>query len=380
MLNLHSYLRVPQSITATLLFCSALPFPAFAQIPSFEEIEVLPSTETQALPFNQTEATTFNSTEAIKPVYILGPGDQIEITVFGYEEFTGGKVILPDGTISLPVVGSIMAADKTPDGLAQELTARLDAYLVNPVVSVNLNTLRPVLINVAGEVQRPGPVQLRSLTTTTVSNSGSTVRASLEGAPTVSSALMEAGGVSQYADIRQIVLRRSLPGGRSTTTTINLWDALRSEQAPQDLILQDGDSIFVPKLTGDETLDRRLVARSSLAPSTVKVRVVGEVKRPGEVQVPPNSSLSSAVAIAGGPTDDAKLSEVAFIRLNEAGTVESQQVDLTSLTDNEQILEGDVIIVPKTKTAKTADTVDRVGRPINTILNILRFLIPFPLF
>jgi polysaccharide biosynthesis/export protein len=305
--------------------------------------------------------------------YILGSGDQVEITVFGYEEYTGSQIILPDGTITLPLIGSIPAAQRTPDQLAQELTARLDPLLVNPMVTVSLSTLRPVVVNVAGEVQRPGPVQLRSLTTN-INNqqAGSTTRNIVDRAPTISAALTEAGGVTQNADIQEVVVRRNRPGGESTTTVINLWDALWSENPPPDLILQDGDSILVPRLEPGETIDRRLIARSSLAPETVRVRVVGEVTQPGEVQVPPTSTISSAVAVAGGPTDDAKLSEVVFIRLNDDGQIERQEIDLRELTDNYQIQEGDVIIVPETSTSSTLDFVGRLLSPLNFLFNLFR--------
>jgi polysaccharide export outer membrane protein len=302
--------------------------------------------------------------------YRLGAGDQIEITVFGYEEYTGSKVILPDGTITLPIVGAVLAAGQTPDQLAQDLTAQLQPYLVDPVVTVSLSTLRPVIVNVAGEVQRPGPVQLRSLTTVAAVNNSATSSTSLNGVPTISSALIEAVGITQNADIRQVTLRRTLPGEEESTITINLWDALWSENAPEDLILQDGDSILVPRLTANDSIDRRLIARSSLSPSTVRVRVVGEVTRPGEVQVPPNSSLSSAVAIAGGPTEDAKLSEVAFVRLNEQGVVERQTVDLRNLVDEYQVQEGDVIVVPQTGTSSVLEFIGRIANPFNFIFGL----------
>jgi polysaccharide export outer membrane protein len=302
--------------------------------------------------------------------YALGAGDQIEITVFDYEEFTGAKVVLPDGTITLPIIGAVMAAGQTPEQLAQDLTLRLQAYLVNPVVTVNLSTLRPVVVNVAGEVQRPGPIQLRSLTTATSTINGSVTGSTLNGVPTVSSALIEAGGITQNADIREIVLRRTLPGGESVTTTVNLWDALWSENAPQNLVLQDGDSILVPRLAADAAIDRRLIARSGLSPTTVRVRVVGEVNNPGEVQVPPNSSLSSAVAIAGGPTEDARLRRVAYVRLNERGEIEREIVDLRNLVDNYQVQEGDVIVVPKTDTSSVLDFIGQVINPFNFIFGL----------
>ena len=311
--------------------------------------------------------------------YILGPGDHVAIEVFEYEEFTASKVILPDGTISLPLVGAIPAAGQTSDSLERLLTDELSNYLVNPVVSVSLTILRPVVVTVSGEVQRPGPVQLRSLTTTNDFGNGfndinSATDDTLDGAPTVSSALIQAGGITQNADIRQVMVRRSRSASDSVTTNINLWDAVWSDNAVQDLVLQDGDSIFVPRLAAGETLDRRLIARSTLAPSVVRVRVVGEVVRPGEVQVPPDSSLSSAVAIAGGPTNDAKLSEVEFVRLNEQGQIEYQEVDLRNLVDDFQIQEGDVVIVPRKGSAAFFDVASRLFAPLNLFRGVVDIL------
>ena len=98
--------------------------------------------------------------------YLLGAGDQVAITVFGFEEFDGARVILPDGAITLPLIGAVMAAGQTIDSLSADLTVKLSQFLVEPVVSVSLTALRPVIVNVAGEVHRPGPIQLSSLTNT----------------------------------------------------------------------------------------------------------------------------------------------------------------------------------------------------------------------
>uniref|UniRef100_A0ACD5GMS7 Polysaccharide biosynthesis/export family protein n=1 Tax=Desertifilum tharense IPPAS B-1220 TaxID=1781255 RepID=A0ACD5GMS7_9CYAN len=70
------------------------------------------------------------------------PGDQIEIIVFDYSEFTGRKVVLPDGTIALPLVGLVPIAGRTPAQVAQDLTARLGVWVRDPVVSVDLVKLR----------------------------------------------------------------------------------------------------------------------------------------------------------------------------------------------------------------------------------------------
>ncbi len=298
--------------------------------------------------------------------YILGAGDQIEITVMGYQEFTGTKMILNDGTIVLPVVGNVKAAGRSPAVLAQEMKQQLRPFLKNPVVTVGVLNTRPLLITVAGEVQRPGPIQLQSFSSTP-SSSGNQPRE----IPTVSSALVLAGGLTQNADIRQITVRRVTPTGEPMTITVNLWNAVVSENASNNALVQDGDALFVPKLAAGDPLDRRLLARSTLAPKTVRVRVVGEVKRPGEVEVSPNSSISSAVAIAGGPTDKSALKKVTFVRLLENGKVDKRTIDLSNLTDTYQIQDGDVVIVPKSSGSAVLDFTTQLFSPLGVLLNLI---------
>ncbi|QIZ69187.1 polysaccharide biosynthesis/export family protein [Oxynema aestuarii] len=306
-------------------------------------------------------------TEVVNPDYLLGPGDQIRITVFDYEEYSTPQVVLPDGTISLPSIGSVQAADRTPSQLARELTVRLQEWLVNPVVSIDLMRLRPVRINVAGEVRRPGPVQLSSVTGLT--ENANTFAIEL---PTLSAAILKAGGVTRKADISRIVLTRYSPTGEGRSFTIDLWETLSSAEVPRETLLQDGDAVFIPEIEAGEGIDPRLVAQSSLAPETVRVRVVGQVTRPGEMQVPPNSSISSAVAIAGGPTDKADLAEVKFIRVGEDGSIEEQEIDISNLTDNYQIQEGDVIVVPKSTRGEIVEFVGDFIIPTNLLIDILR--------
>jgi len=294
--------------------------------------------------------------------YVLGPGDQVQLSVFGYDEYTGTETILPDGTITLSLIGPVQAAGLTTEQLSQVLTTRLNALLVNPIVTVELGQLRPVNVTVAGEVRRPGPLQLAS---DAAGNTASSLK-------TLNEALIAAGGVTQDADIRQVSLTRSVPNGGTESIVIDLWAAIASPDAPSAVILQEGDSIYVPRLTADAQIDRRLLARSSYAPESIRVRVVGEVTNPGEVAVPPDSTISSAVAIAGGPTEDARLSRVAYIRLNESGRVERETIDLRNLTDSYQVQDGDVIMVPKRAESSVIDVAGRVFGPLGAILNIIR--------
>jgi polysaccharide biosynthesis/export protein len=326
------------------LFVGLNPFPSLAQTPNASPTEL-------PLP------TVQNSAD-----YILGIGDQLDVNVFAYEEFTGQRTVLPDGSIIMPMIGHVPTAGKTTEQLVQEITTRLRKMLVNPVVTINLIALRPVVVNVSGEVQRPGTIQLRESS----SNLANNIEQKTEQRPTLASAILAAGGITANADIRQVTLRR----GGSDAVTINLWDAIQSDAAPPNLILQDGDSIYIPTLQAGTAIDRRLLARSQFAPATVRVRVVGEVTAPGEVQVPPNSSISSAVAIAGGPTVDANLRHVGFVRMNEAGQVEQQELDLRNLSDTNQIQEGDVVIVPKRGSSSFVDFAGRLLSPLGIFLSL----------
>lgn len=350
---------------------SLQPLKAMLIVGALVSISVLPATPTLAQ--TQTETTQTRTTQTSfenatnstfeERGYVLGPGDQVQLSVYGYDEYTEQKTILPDGTITLSLVGAVQAAGLTTEQLTQSLTARLNQLLVNPVVTVELGQLRPVTVTVSGEVRRPGPLQLAE------SNAAGNDASPLK---TLNEALIAAGGVTQDADIRQVTLTRAVPNGGTESIAVDLWAAIASPDAPSAIILQEGDSIYVPRLTADAQIDRRLLARSSYAPETIRVRVVGEVTSPGEVAVPPDSTISSAVAIAGGPTEDARLSRVAYIRLNEAGQVERETIDLRNLTDSYQVQEGDVIMVPKRTDASVIDVAGQVFGPLGAILSIFR--------
>lgn len=334
--------------------------------------------------FNPIQPPTAPSSEveAARPIssdaYILDSGDQIFISVFGYDEFTGTWIVLPDGTISMPLLGSIVVTGQTPDALSRYLTQRLNEHLVEPVVTVSPSVLRPVIVNVAGAVHRPGPLQLRSLSAVnpsiTVNTVSSRAESTLDAVPTLSSALVEAGGITLDADIRRVIVTRARPGQEPQSTTINLWNSIWSDEMPEDLVLQDGDAIFVPTLENDTDINRRLLVQSNYAPEAIAVRVMGEVKRPGEISVSPTSSISGAIAAAGGHTTDGRLRRVALVRLNPDGSIFQEELDLRDLNDAGQIQAGDVVYVPQQNSSGVLDFAGRLLSPINSILGFLRLL------
>jgi polysaccharide biosynthesis/export protein len=303
--------------------------------------------------------------------YYIGPGDELRITVIGYPEYTGPQTVLSDGTISLPVIGDVMAADRTPAQLMRELAARLNEVLVKPAVNVVVSGQRPITVNVTGSVQRPGPIQLKNLRPSGELNSATTTAGVVSiQRPTVTAALLEAGGVTKEADLRSVSLRRYSPNRSLPPVTINLWEAIASNSPSRDITLQDGDTVFIPQVEVGSDIDSKLLSKSSVAPRTVRVKVVGEVKRPGEVAVPPDSTLSSAIAIAGGPTTQARMKEVSFVRRLPNGQLLEKKLDLDKLSDDIQIEDGDVLFVPQTQGDKALDVAGRAAGPLGIILRL----------
>jgi polysaccharide biosynthesis/export protein len=301
--------------------------------------------------------------------YLLGPGDQIQVNVFEQAEVTGPHIIAPDGQIALPIVGGIQAAGQTTASLTLTIEQRLLRYYRHPIVSVTISQFRPLRIHVGGEVRRPGPLQMRHTAydsnRTSSSSSSSGGDSSNPNLPTLSAAIAAAGGVTRDGDISQIALKRN-----GVVQRIDLWQGLTSENAPRDLLLRDGDAIFISQRPANSPIDPRLVAKSTLAPATVRIRVVGEVRNPGEVSVTPSSTISSAIAIAGGPTDKARMEQVRLLRLGDNDQVIEQTLNLQKLQDRQQVLDGDVVVIPKSRNSKFLDLAGQVIPPLGILLNL----------
>lgn len=124
--------------------------------------------------------------------YRLGPGDVLQITVYGEDELSGIYRMGPDGIIAMPLIGTIEASDLQVSTLEREIKARLaDGYLRNPSVSIDLTELRPFFI--MGEVRTPGSYPYM-------------------GDMSVLNAVAVAGGFTYRADRKDVKLLRPKPG------------------------------------------------------------------------------------------------------------------------------------------------------------------------
>lgn len=214
--------------------------------------------------------------------------------------------------------------------------------------SISGSPTQPVNIAVTGEVARPG-----SYTVSRVDESG--------GLLTVTRALETAGGITQSADLRQIQILRRPKAGPPQVIPVNLWDLLARGDISQDIILQQGDTIFVPTGSGFNAAESSVLAEASFAANQtqpVNIAVTGEVARPGAYTIAPveetggKLTVTRALQEAGGITQSADLRQVQVLRRPKAGPPQVIPVNLWDLVARGDISQdiilqqGDTIFVP----------------------------------
>ncbi len=168
------------------------------------------------------------STNSVPPDnYVLGPGDQIEINVFGEPDLTRTVTIKPDGIIALPLINQVRAAGKTAAQLEAELTRMFSKYLKAPSISILVRQFRMNPIYVMGEVSKPG-------------------RYDLSYEMTFLDALTLAGGATDKANLDGAQLVR-LENGKNKAIPIKANQMIQGKDGSPNLKLQNGDLIYVPR-------------------------------------------------------------------------------------------------------------------------------------
>lgn len=446
-----------------------------------------PSTSSQPSQFLPA-APAYSSTDS----YTLGAGDQIRVDVFRAPQYGGELTVLLNGFLNLPVVGRVALQGLTLEEAGQMIALQYSQILRNPIVTVTLLAPRPVNVSVTGEVSRPGSyklddedsafptltevlevaggvrqsadlrqIQIRrpqrngteeiisidlweflqvgdsrnnlilrdgdtvfvptavgmnltespqiaaasfaaaeqsSLNIAVVGEvfrpgsyvvTGSSARtgeagtpgntSSGEGDPSITRAIQLAGGITPLADIRKVEVRRLTRAGDEQTFTVDLWQLLKGDLS-QDAILQDRDTVIIPQADSISDAEAAQIAAASFSPNTIRINIVGEVIRPGAVEIPPNSPLNQALLTAGGFNSRANQGTVDLIRLNPNGTVSrrSIEIDLTqSINENNNpaLRNNDVIIVRPNGLAQFSDTLDTAVSPVRDIFGL--FSLPF---
>lgn len=161
--------------------------------------------------------------------YLIGPEDVLEISVWKNAELSKEVIVRPDGMISLPLIGDVRAAGRTPAELRRAIIERLKEYQETVVASVIVKSVNSYKIFILGEVMKPGMYELKKRTT-------------------LLQAIAVAGGFNQFASKNKIVvIRERIEGGREQKINVRFDDIVyKDDDNTKNLVLMPGDTIFVP--------------------------------------------------------------------------------------------------------------------------------------
>lgn len=241
--------------------------------------------------------------------YIVGPGDSINIQLYGKQSGQFELVINNEGSLQIPDLGSVSVTGLTYQELKQQLIEKYKQQVIGVTPHITMGKLRTIQIYLVGEVYRPGVITLNSLST-------------------VTHALFSSGGVNDIGSLRNIQLKRS----GKTVTTYDLYDLLVFGSTDGDKRLQQGDVIFVPTVEKLVSID-------------------GNIRRPAIYEVKAGENLSDLLSIAGGLLPSAAADKLQIARKTAKLGLEVKTVDTFSGADKQFALSnGDFINVPGAST------------------------------
>lgn len=255
--------------------------------------------------------------------YRIQRDDVLQITVVEDPALSRETVVAQDGTINLPVVGTITVRGMTTGELAEKIrTALIEAqYLRDPHVSISLKVINRPRVAVLGMVQRPGTYDFK------------------EG-ETVMHAISMAGSFDpDRARLQDAVLRRKRPDGTEETIPLDLEKLFFKGDLSQNYRLEPDDVIFIP----EDVVNR--------------IYVLGKVVRPGLYPWKSSTTVLEAINRAGGQQEKGTLSRVYIIRPNPNAPDKPQRIEVNLLklidkgdTSQDIALQpGDTVYVPEVK-------------------------------
>ncbi len=168
-----------------------------------------------------------NPTAAQAKAFLLGPGDVLEISVWKDQDLTRQVIVQPDGFVSFPLIGQVMAAGRTIPQVQAEISKRLQEFIASPTVTVLPLKIESYKIYVVGKVNKPGMFVVL---------------------PTVNvmQALSMAGGTTPFAKLGSISILRNGPDGRQERLKFDYKAVAKGKNLKQNIELMSGDVVVVP--------------------------------------------------------------------------------------------------------------------------------------
>ena len=159
--------------------------------------------------------------------FVIGNDDVLAINVWKEPDISRSIPVRSDGKISLPLVGEVQAAGRTPLKLEQDIAARLKNYIAEPEVTVIVQQINSQKFNILGQVNRPGSYPLTNNAT-------------------VLDAIALAGGFRDFAKRKAIYVLRQNADGSQTRLPFNYKEVIKGHDQAQNVKLQPRDTIVVP--------------------------------------------------------------------------------------------------------------------------------------
>jgi polysaccharide export outer membrane protein len=267
---------------------------------------------------------------------VIGPGDELEVAVYGAPDLSGHTRVSADGNISLPLIGYVRIAGLSSSEAAGAIEAVLRQHNVvnDPQVSVYVKEYTSGGISVAGEVSKPGFY-------------------SAVGPHRLFDVLQAAGGPTDKAANKVVISHRD----QKDVTTLSI-SKNPAEMTASNVELQPGDTVVVPKAG--------------------IVYVLGEVTRPGGYVLNSTGGITvlQIVAVAGGPTHVASAGKTRLLRRTDNGFQE-QQINVTKLLRGKahdvSVRDEDILFIPSSAIKTAMNT----GALLGSAASAAIYRVPF---
>ncbi|HVT97594.1 MAG TPA: SLBB domain-containing protein [Acidobacteriaceae bacterium] len=261
----------------------------------------------------------------VPPDYVIGPGDELRVRVWGQVNFSANVRVDRSGEIYVPQVGQVHVAGMPFSALDEHLRSAVSRVYRNFDLTVDVGQIRAIQVYLAGSARSPGVYTVSSLST-------------------LVDALFAGGGPSASGSFRHVILRRA----GAEVTDFDLYSLLVHGDKSKDVTLQNGDVLFIP-------------------PAGTQVAVTGSVKIPAIYELRAGETLGDALADAGGGSVVAAHARVSIERIDEHRDRSTMEVAWDSAGLATPLADGDLVrvfsIIPRyQKTVTLRGNIANPGR------------------
>jgi len=259
--------------------------------------------------------------------YVLGPGDEVRVQIWGAVDFAGNQTLDRNGQISLPKIGTVNLSGVQVKDLESTLRKHVGTVFTNVTVNAALGKLRGITVYVVGQAQQPGTYNLSSLST-------------------LVNAVFASGGPGNNGSMRAIELKRN----GKTVTVLDLYDFIGAGDKSKDVALQPGDVIVIP-------------------PAGPRIALTGATDHGAIYEIRPGTTVKDILSLGGGLPALASSQNALVERINPQQANAPRQVSQLTLSAQglaQTLRDGDIVtLLPMSPAFSNAVTLQgNVAQPL----------------